>query len=72
MKNKMSILVCVFLFGYAVNDVVQEIDATIVTQAWADVAGMNYLELRRDRDFKRAVKDVVSGNCYVQDTHVYC
>lgn len=40
--------------------------------ASAEVAGMDYYDLRRDRDFKKSVKYIISGNCYVQDEYVYC
>jgi len=38
----------------------------------AEVGGMDYSDLRRDRDFKKAVKYVISGNCYVDSDYVYC
>ena len=47
-------------------------DINIITNANAEVDGMNYNELRRDRDFKRAVRRVVSGYCYVDSGYVYC
>ena len=36
-----------------------------IKEAKADVAGMNHRELRRDRDFKKAVRYVVENNCTV-------
>lgn len=38
----------------------------------ADVAGMNHRELRRDRDFKKAVKYIVENNCSVMDEQIFC
>ena len=61
-------LLTAFLAGYFVNDVVSE----FVPVAHAEVAGMSYQELKRDRDFKKAVRNVVSGNCYVDAEYIYC
>jgi len=36
-------------------------------KANADVAGMDYYDLKSDYDFKKAVKRVVSGYCRVYD-----
>ena len=45
-----------------------------VDSAMADVAGMDYRELKRDRDFKKAVKYIVQ-NCgvtgYVDGDYLY-
>jgi len=45
-----------------------------VEDAKADVAGMDHRDLRRDRDFKKAVKYIVE-NCsvsgYVDDDYLY-
>lgn len=37
----------------------------------ADVAGMDYRDLKRDRDFKKAVKSIVE-NCSVDDGYISC
>jgi hypothetical protein len=37
----------------------------------ASVAGMGYYELRRDRDFRRAVEDVVE-DCSVRGNSISC
>ena len=70
--SKFSILAFAFLLGYATAELATEIDAVAISEARADVAGMDYLDLRRDRDFKKAVEYVVSGNCYVDEEYVYC
>ncbi len=44
----------------------------IVPKAHADVAGMNYYDLKSDYDFKKAVKSVVSLNCRAQGSRIYC
>ena len=44
----------------------------IVPKAHADVAGMDYLDLRNDNDFKKAVKRVVSLSCRVQGSRIRC
>ena len=50
--------------------IVQSIN--LVQEAQADVAGMSYRDLRRDRDFKKAVKYVVNNSCYVDGESIYC
>ena len=52
-----------------------DISKPFIGSAYADVAGMNYSELRRDRDFKKAVKYIVE-NCdirggYIDDDYLY-
>ena len=44
----------------------------IITNANADVGGMNFYQLQNDRDFKKAVKNVISGKCYVDIGYVWC
>ena len=41
------------------------------TKATASVAGMDRRDLYRDRDFRRAVEDVVE-NCAVNDGQISC
>ena len=50
--------------------IVQSIN--LVQEAQADVAGMSYRDLRRDRDFKKAVKYVVNNSCSVDGGSIYC
>jgi len=69
--KKVFVLAAVFSFGYVANDIANN-RISVVPLAQAEVAGMNYNDLRRDRDFKKAVQRVVSGNCYVDDDTVYC
>jgi hypothetical protein len=65
---KKSKILLLFLAGYFAHDVVTQFTPVAV----AEVAGMNHYELKRDRDFKKAVKKVVSGNCYVDGEYIYC
>jgi hypothetical protein len=65
---KKSKILLLFLAGYFAHDVVTQFAPVAV----AEVAGMDQYELKRDYDFKRAVKKVVSGNCYVDDGYVSC
>jgi hypothetical protein len=69
--KKLFILAAVFSFGYVGNDVVNS-RLNLVPVAEADIMGMGYRELSRDRDFKKAVQRVVSGNCYVDLDSIYC
>ncbi|PVZ66773.1 hypothetical protein DC094_16040 [Pelagibaculum spongiae] len=39
-------------------------EVTVVSQAYAEVADMDYRDSRRDRDFKKAVKYIIE-NCTV-------
>ncbi len=45
--------------------------ALLVAEAKAEVAGMSYRDLRRDRDFKKAVKYIVE-NCTVSGSDISC
>jgi len=44
----------------------------IVPKAYANVAGMDYYDLKSDYDFKKAVKQVVSASCRVQGGRIRC
>ena len=44
----------------------------LISSANADVAGMSAYDLKTDLDFKRAVRSVVSGSCYVDSDYIYC
>ncbi|MEC7832245.1 MAG: hypothetical protein VX440_00530 [Pseudomonadota bacterium] len=70
--NRVLLFLTIFSFGYVFNDILKEYNLNIIDKVKADVAGMDYRELRRDRDFKRAVRHVISGNCYVDGSYVYC
>jgi len=63
--NKISIFLIVFSLGYVANDILRENNLDLINVANADVAGMDYEDLRRDRDFKNAVQYIVE-NCYVR------
>ena len=73
--NKALLLVAVFSFGYVCNDILRENSIDLVEEAQAEVAGMDYRALRRDRDFKRAVRYIVNGcnisGGYVGVEHLY-
>ena len=43
----------------------------IFPKAHADVAGMDYIDLRRDRDFKKAAQYIVE-NCQVEGEDISC
>ena len=65
MKNKFFGYCFAFLFGYFCHDVIS--DKSIIPKAHADLTGIDYYELRGDRDFKQAVEYVVE-NCGVDGT----
>ena len=62
-----------FMVGYIANDFVKTLDVSLIRPAQASVAGMDYRDLRRDRDFKRAVRYVVE-NCRSRgaDNYISC
>lgn len=65
MKSKYMLgLMCAFCFGVFGKTALDELGYDVVAPAYADVAGMNYRALRRDRDFRRAVEAIVE-NCSV-------
>ena len=61
-----------FLLGYAAANLAQEFHVPGIMQARAEVAGMGFKDLKADTDFKRAVKDVVSSSCYLNNNSIYC
>ena len=61
--NKFLIFVTVFSLGYITNDVMREYNLDPIGKVYAEVAGMNYYDLRSDYDFKRAVRKVVENYC---------
>ena len=75
-KHSKSVLLFIaFAVGYITADVINSMGVEVVPAIHADVAGMNRYELRRDRDFKHAVEDIVE-DCsirggYVSDDHIY-
>lgn len=54
-----------FLLGYFYQDALQ--DGFLLPKAHADLMGIDYYELRGDKDFKQAVEYVIE-NCGVDGT----
>jgi hypothetical protein len=69
--NRTLLIIAAFSFGYVLNDLTEG-NVKIIPELNAEVAGMIHYDLRRDRDFKKAVKYVISGNCYVDSDYIYC
>ena len=72
--NKIVLFLTVFSFGYVFNDVLKEYDLNLIDKVRAEVAGMSYHDLRRDRDFKKAVRYIVescSVSGYVDGDYLY-
>ena len=59
-------LMCAFCFGVIGKTALDELGVDVMGAVYADVAGMDYRDLRRDRDFKQAVEDIVE-NCSVRE-----
>jgi hypothetical protein len=82
MRNLLICAVTAASLGYVANDAVRELGFVGTGAAHAEVAGMSYYELRRDRDFRRAVeeiaeeaaRDLIAGcavDGYVDDDYFY-
>ena len=76
--NKTLLFLTIFSLGYVFNDVLKEYDLNLIDTVKAEVAGMDYRDLRRDRDFKKAVafivEDIVedcSVSGYVDGDYLY-
>ncbi len=71
--NKILIFVTVFSFGYIANDIVREHGLDPIGKVYAEVAGMDYFDLKSDYDFKKAVRSVVESDCeVVSDGDISC
>ena len=71
--NKILLCLTVFSLGYVMNDILRENNINLVSQVSAEVDGMDYSDLKRDRDFKRAVRSVVEYNCRSEsDGDIFC
>lgn len=70
--NRILLILTIFSFGYVFNDILEEYNLNVIDHAQAEVDGMSWRALKRDRDFKKAVRSVVSGSCYVENGYVYC
>ena len=73
--SKTLLFLTVFSLGYVMNDILRENNINLVGAVYAEVDGMNYMDLRIDRDFRIAVEYLVE-DCsveggYVDDGYVY-
>jgi len=64
-----AILIGSFMTALAI---LLRVDAAIIEEAKAEVAGMGYLDLKSDYDFKKVVRRVVENYCTVDDGDIYC
>lgn len=62
-----TIVLAIFLTALNVGATLINLSA----QVRADFAGMSWQELRRDRDFRRAVEDIVTS-CSVSEESITC
>ena len=72
--KKVLFFVAAFSLGFFANDVSDIFGIEFISNIHADVDGMGYRELRRDRDFRRAVESIVEGcsvSGYVDDDYLY-
>jgi len=62
-KNLKLTIAIAFLAGYFVSDVINHAGIDVISEARADIYGMDYYDLKSDSDFKRAVMSIVEENC---------
>ena len=60
------------LFGFWGETALDETGFDFVAAAYVEVAGRDYRDLRRDRDFKKAERYVVDRYCTVYDDSISC
>ena len=74
LERSVKIILCILAVGVLLNafatPIGQELFAT--KDANAEVAGMDWSELRNDPDFELAVKKVVHRHCYPQKRMIWC
>ncbi len=70
-KLNILFLFLVFAAGALFKTAMDAGGVEFVHRAYADVAGMDYRDLRRDRDFRRAVQYIVEG-CSVDEGSISC
>ena len=67
---RLHVLLAVIIALTVINVGVMLVNTTATVKA--DVAGMSYRDLRKDRDFRKAVRYVVERDCYTEDSSIYC
>jgi len=68
MRAKVNLIIAasaITLFNFGI------LALNLSVRAKADVAGMDWRDLSRDRDFKKAVQNIV-GNCTVDGSNLSC
>lgn len=63
-----AILIGSFMVALAV---LFRVDGAVITEANAEVAGMSHKDLRRDKDFKKAVENIVE-QCRIKHSKIEC
>jgi len=66
--KKVLLIILIFLLGFFMRGVAD----IVVSNAAAEVAGMDSYDLKYDYDFKKAVKSVVEDNCSVDGEDISC
>jgi hypothetical protein len=70
--KKIILVGCIaFGLGLLTDKFILSYDISVIKPAQADVAGMGYRDLRRDRDFKKAVRYIVES-CSVNGNSISC
>jgi hypothetical protein len=72
MRKNFFIFLFIFSVGYMFNDIIREYNIQPITNASADVAGMDQFDLRLDYDFKKAVAYIVERECRVNNRYIRC
>ena len=61
--NKVLLVLTAFSLGYVVQDIAKEYNLDPISEARAEVAGMNQYALENDHDFVWAVRRIVHKYC---------
>ena len=70
--KKIFLILAIFSLGYTSNDLLKRINYSPVSPLHAEVDGMGHKELRKDRDFKKAVRMVVMSYCRPYNNGIQC
>jgi hypothetical protein len=70
--KKILLLLAVFSFGYMFNDLTEKMNIDLIQPVNAEVADMDYYDLKTDYDFKKAVRRVVENYCSISGESISC
>ena len=65
------IIIAVSLIGINIQ-LFNDNKINLISESKAEVAGMDYIELKEDEDFHKGVRRVVERYCYVSNDYIFC